>query len=264
MKHNLMSMNRNTNMDRHTKPTAAVASMSRWLWCIFSVLMLIVVSMSLEGCGEQGKNTSNSQSQGQVYAAVPPLVPTVPGTGTAAATVTVVVTTTTTTTPEPQTTGTPNYITPILATHEAFETEVTEHRQQLQTEVALTHAPTTTPGRPAEVPSPTPMLGMLPGCSNINAYEPQAMSCWRGVVDGQLVDVDAGREGLDGDPTQGIIRVHVWGQGQQGENIYQTPDRVGAVSIVSVSAMMFTLTTVDQPTPQQFVFDLANRSWVSP
>ena len=106
------------------------------------------------------------------------------------------------------------------------------------------------------------MLGILPGCSNTNAYEPQAISCWRGVVRGQLVDVDAGREGRSGDVTQGIVRVHV--QGQQGEDIYPTPSKVGALEIVSVRGSQFTLSTTDLPTPQYFVFDLDTRHWVSP
>ena len=79
---------------------------------------------------------------------------------------------------------------------------------------------------------------------------------------GDVVEVYAGREGRDGDRMQGIIWVYVRGQGQEGPDIYQTPQRVGAVRIASVSGMLFTLETVDQPTPQVFVFDLATRTWV--
>lgn len=230
------------------------------VWLVISLLTVIVVSLVLAGCAQQGQVQTDTQTQ--AHAAAPPSVPTVAGTMTTTVTVTAI--TTQTGTPEPEGTGTPNNITAVVATHEAFETGVAEHRQQIQTEVALTHEPTTTPGRPAEQPTSTPILGMLPGCSNTNAYGPQAISCWRGVVDGELVDVDSGREGLDGDPTQGIVMVHVWGHGQQQDEIYQTPNRVGAVSITSVNGMLFTLTTIDQPTPQQFVFDLVNRRWVSP
>lgn len=224
-----------------------------------AILLLVVVAIVMYGnrVGSD-KNISDRQSpaQSSAYAAVPPLVPTEPMTATATVVGTAVGTAIATSTPE--IIGTVD----VQATHEAFETAVTERRQEIQTEVALTHAPTTTPGRPQERPSPTPMLGMLPGCSNTNVYEPQAISCWRGVVDGELVDVDAGREGMDGDPEQGILRVHI--HGGQGDDIYQTPDRVGAVRIVSVNGVLFTLETVDQPTPQQFVFDLDTRSWVSP
>jgi hypothetical protein len=106
------------------------------------------------------------------------------------------------------------------------------------------------------------MLGILPGCSNTDAYGPQAISCWRGVVDGQLVDVDAGREGRNGNMSQGMVRVHVWGQ--QNVDIYDTPSAVGAVGIVSVSGSMFTLSTIGLATPQIFVFDLSTRQWSSP
>ncbi len=80
-----------------------------------------------------------------------------------------------------------------------------------------------------------------------------------------MVEVYAGREGSEGDPTQGIVRVHIRGQ-QGSDTIYQTPDRVGAVRITSVSVdgTEFTLETVERPTPQVFVFDLAGRRWVSP
>jgi hypothetical protein len=132
------------------------------------------------------------------------------------------------------------------------------------TSVALTQAPTITPGAPLPLPSPTPMMGMLPACSNANAYQAQMISCWRGIIDGQLLDVGAGREGRSGDMTQGIIRVSTYGEyGEEGD-IYQTPQRVGAVSITSVSGTLFTVTTVSQPTPQVFVFDLATREWASP
>jgi hypothetical protein len=156
-------------------------------------------------------------------------------------------------------TGTPDSI----ATHEAFATMVRGFRQELSTSVALTHAPTYTPGRPPAYPSPTPMMGILPGCSNTSPYGVQAISCWRGSVGGQLVEVDAGREGLDGDPTQGILRVHIRGV-QGGDGIYPTPQRVGAVRIASVVGTLFTLQTMDLQTPQMFVFNLATRQWVSP
>jgi hypothetical protein len=167
-------------------------------------------------------------------------------------------------------TETPDYFTPITtaiatsiaATRVAYATEVATNYEALQTSVALTHAPTDVPSPPAPDESPTPMLGILPGCSNTNAYEPQAISCWRGVVNGQLVDVDAGREGRSGNMAQGIVRVHV--EGEQAEDIYYTPSAVGAVTIVSVSGMRFTLSTVGLATPQTFVFDLATTQWVSP
>ena len=65
---------------------------------------------------------------------------------------------------------------------------------------------------------------------------------------------------------QGMVKVHTWGQ--EGEDIYRTPNRVGAVGIVSVTTTLtdtlFTLSTVAQPTPQVFMFDLGARAWISP
>lgn len=161
---------------------------------------------------------------------------------------------------------TPGNLTPIAtamrATHVAYATEVATNLEALRTSVALTHAPTDVPGPPSPAASPTPMLGILPGCSNTNAYEPQAISCWRGVVNGELVEVDAGREGRNGDTSQGMVRVSV--RGQQNMDVYNTPNRVGPVRIVSVSGPLFTLSTVDPGPPQILVFNLATKQWVSP
>jgi hypothetical protein len=162
--------------------------------------------------------------------------------------------------------ATPGVLTPMIATHVAFATSVALHRQAIRTSVALTHAPTITPGRPQARSSPTPILGMLTGCGNTSTYGPQANSCWRGEVNGDLVEVYAGREGSSGDSTQGVVWVHV--RGQQGEDIYRTASRLGAVGIVSVTTTLtdtfFTLSTVARPTPQAFAFDLTARTWISP
>ncbi len=165
-----------------------------------------------------------------------------------------------------ETTGTP-HVTPLVGTREAYATRIAVTREAIRTSVALTHEPTETPGRPPAQPSPTPVLGMQPGCGNTNSYEPQAISCWRGIVEGQMVEVAAGREGRAGDMEQGIIRVSVHGEGADTEHIYQTPSRVGAVRIASVTNItdtLFMLETMDLPTPQVFEFDLATRRWVSP
>lgn len=226
---------------------------------LFNLLTLALISMSLVACGQPQPNKDNSKdsvsSSTVGHGAAPILdVPTVGATGTPGTTGTAVPT------------GTPNLLTPMVATHVVHATRIASFRQALRTSVALTHEPTDTPGLPPALPSPTPVLGMLPGCSNSNTYEPQGISCWRGMVSGQLIDVASGREGRAGDPTQGMIRVHV--RGQQGDSIYRTPNRVGAVRIVSVTGTitgtLFTLATVDLATPQIFGFNLVTRQWVSP
>lgn len=232
------------------------------------ILALIAILAALVGRGApDNKNAPipgpQSQPQSQpipAYGAVGPYVPTegstppaATGTATAVATGTAMAT------------GTAEPVPSMLATRIAHETAIAEFRAALATSVALTAAPTNTPGAPPIEPSATPMMGMLPGCGSASPYGPQTISCWRGVLNGELVDMGAGREGRDGDVTQGVITVHV--QGQDGDDVYQTPNRVGAVRIGSVSSItdtMFTLSTAEQPTPQAFVFDLNTRQWVSP
>ncbi len=232
---------------------------------VIVIALITVAMMLLNGCGTQTQtpekdkgNSANSVAQ----LAAAPFVPTDAPTVTALSTVVSTETTTSSASVTPDLSATPNYLTPMVATHEAYATRVRGNREALGTLVALTHAPTDTPGEPPDYPSPTPMLGMLPGCSNASPYGPQGISCWRGVINGQLVEVAAGRQGLDGDPTQGIVKVHI--RGQEAEDIYQTPNRVGAIRVVSVSGTLVTLSTTGQPTPQVFEFDLATRQWVSP
>jgi hypothetical protein len=52
--------------------------------------------------------------------------------------------------------ATPNVLTPIIATRVVYATNVAEFRQELRTSVALSHAPTITPGTPQARSSPTP------------------------------------------------------------------------------------------------------------
>ncbi len=236
---------------------------------LFSVVSsLFVVLLLLVACSGSAEpapgNTNNSQSQSTSLQALsaPMVAGTVPIETPGEATPTTPALTPTSPTSIPTTTSLPDNHTPIAATREAYENEVAANLEALKTSVALTHAPTEMPGPPSPVVSPTPMLGILPGCSNTNAYEPQVISCWRGVVDGQLVDVGAGREGRSGDMAQGILKIYV--QGQEDVDIYNTPNLVGPVRLVSVSDRLFTLSTVDLATPQIFVFDLDTRQWVSP
>lgn len=227
---------------------------------LLNALMLMVVLAALAGCGvskdqDQSKNKSDKRIpalQSGDHAAAVVQVPTA---GTALPTATGIETAMATVSE-----GTETWVPDTLPTHIAHATVIAAFQEELRTSVTLTHEPTITPGLPPAFPSPTPILGMLTGCSNVNTYEPQALSCWRGVVNGELVDVGAGREGRGGDMQQGVIMVHV--EGQEGQDLYQTLSRVGAVEITSVSGTSFTLSTVSQPTPQQFVFDIATRQWV--
>ncbi len=108
-------------------------------------------------------------------------------------------------------------------------------------------------------PTWTPQMGMLPGCVNATPRGPQCLSAWRGVVNGQITDVQAGQYGSGGDELQGLVLVHTWGQAQ--DDIYDTPQRVGAVRIATVNGTLFTLTPDDPQYQVTFYFDLASRQW---
>src|SRR5207253_5796020 len=132
--------------------------------------------------------------------------------------------------------------------------------------VALTAEPTRTPGEPPIYPTATPQMGILRGCAQTSDRGPQCYNAWRGVLNGEIIQVNAGREGSDGDESQGLIRVWTWTT--HTSDIYLTPQRVGGVEIASVDGLRFTLAVVQSPwttaTPgTTFVFDLATRQWVS-
>jgi hypothetical protein len=182
-------------------------------------------------------------------------------------TITTVPTVPNTVTSVPTNTAEP-YPPPLLAsTKEAAWTAVAEFDNELSTQVALTHAPTDTPGEPPIYPTVTPEMGMVGGCAMTSSRGPQCYNAWRVVINGEIIEVRAGREGSDGDQSQGLITVNNWHT--HAYDIYRTPQRVGEVKIVSVDGMQFTLAVVQSPwttaTPgMTFVFDLATRQWVNP
>ncbi len=173
-------------------------------------------------------------------------------------------------TPPIQTTYTPNY-------KEVAGTEIALTEEAIRTSVALTGVPTWTPGIPPSEPTSTPELGLHSGCSNKNSLEPFFINCWGGIVNGDYIDVEVGREGSLGDKQQGVIMVV--NISQQSSEMYRTPQRVGPVRIVEVDGTRFTLAPIDYyyfetpgalqtpwatttPGPV-FVFDIATRQWVS-
>jgi hypothetical protein len=165
--------------------------------------------------------------------------------------------------------ATPNY-------KDDFETYVAETRSVRRTTVALTAAPTRTPGPPPTYPTYTPVLGMLPGEPDFskNPKNPIINSGWRGWLDGRIVELRAGSQGKARDPGQGVLIVNVW---SDSYDVYDTPRRMGPVRIVSMDGTRVTLVPVDFRTPgvlqtpwatqtpgTYFVFDLATRQWLSP
>jgi hypothetical protein len=141
-----------------------------------------------------------------------------------------------------------------------FETAVAKSDAQL----ALTHIPTRTPGEPPVYPTVTPQMG-IQDCADANDRGPQCYNAWRGVLNGEIIQVEAGHEGSDGDESQGLLRVWTWTTHKS--DIYLTPRRVGWMEIVSVDGMRFTLGVVQSPwtttTPTTtFTFDLSTRQWI--
>jgi hypothetical protein len=88
-------------------------------------------------------------------------------------------------------------------------------------------------------------------------------SGWRGIVNGEYMDVWAGAYKYDAD--QGVLLVFTRtltlsrSSGERPE--YTTPARVGSVRIVAADGLRLTL---EAGNGQQFIFDAGTRQWVSP
>jgi hypothetical protein len=162
-------------------------------------------------------------------------------------------------------------LSPSDPTKAAAATIVAQTNAEIATRAALTAAPTRTRGRPPSYPSSTPQLGLATGSGAKNSGEPFFISSWTGIVDGELIGVEAGREGRYGDVQQGVILVYNISR-QEPAEIYQTPQRIGAVRIVAVVGNLFTLAPIDYRTPGAletpwaaetpgpiFTFDLSTR-----
>ncbi len=131
-----------------------------------------------------------------------------------------------------------------------------------RTAFALSGTPTWTPGgAPIAGPSPTPWLG-LQTCGNANTRDPYYISCWEGFENDHLIGLASGREGLDGDMTQGLVSV--FDNTTHLTQHFRTPDKVGGVRITAVDGTLFTVTTVDHSPAITYIFDLATQQWVTP
>ncbi len=173
-------------------------------------------------------------------------------------------------------TPTPTYPPPAGAgTKEAFDTAVARNLDAMRTEIALTHAPTETPGDPPLYPTVTPIMGLINACAGTSSSGPQCVNAWRGIINGDSIEIRAGNEGIDGDESQGLLEVGV--RGHPPEDIYNTPQKVGSVRVVAVDGARVTLATIDLRTPVAlltpwatttpgtiFYFDLITRQWLDP
>ncbi len=147
---------------------------------------------------------------------------------------------------------------PPIASHIAKETQVANYPRHVATYVALTHAPTETPGDPPVVPTPTLELGILGGCSNSNTYVFFCHNVWRGYRNGHLVEVRVGRQGSNDDVTQGEVYIYTQGSVE----IYPVPSKTGMIDIVSVDGDLLTVTAVHSPNHETYTFNLQTHMWV--
>ncbi|MDQ2806827.1 MAG: hypothetical protein M3Z04_07910 [Chloroflexota bacterium] len=147
---------------------------------------------------------------------------------------------------------------PPLATDIAKNTQIANYPRHVATYVALTHAPTRTPGGPPIVPSPTLQLGISGGCSSPNAEGFVCHNAWQDYRNGHLVVVEVGRQGRNDDVTQG--EVHIFTQGIV--DIYPVPSKTGTIDIVSVEGDILTVTAVTSPNHETFTFNLQTHAWV--
>src|SRR5207249_4529210 len=118
---------------------------------------------------------------------------------------------------------------PDDATHQAQEQAWAQYLSERKTALALTPTepiPTEGPINPG--PTPILSLGWVECGTTPNSHVPYYISCWHGIISGEIVSISAGREGNFGDTSQGILRVITYQPNQQASsvNIYNTPQRV--------------------------------------
>jgi hypothetical protein len=148
---------------------------------------------------------------------------------------------------------------PAVATEIAKNTQVVTYRIHVATSVALTGAPTRTPGGPPDMPTFTPVLGIVGDCPSPNSRGFQCYNMWRGYQAGHLMEVRVGRQGWDEDPTQGEIVVLTRGT----RETYFGPGKTGAFDIVSLDGDLVTVTAIESPHHETFIFNLQTHQWTA-
>ena len=92
-----------------------------------------------------------------------------------------------------------------------------------------------------------------------NQYHSQFINCWRGLINGVLICIGAGRLGRDSDPAIGILIVTNGMYADPFAEPYRTPLGAGWVRITSVEGTVVHLLAEDNETA--FLFDLDSRQW---
>ncbi len=129
---------------------------------------------------------------------------------------------------------------------------------------------------PAMTPigTPTPLLGMQPGCQIAGYYRYRFFSCWVGIVNGNYLSVGVGRDTTVPNATLQQIGVFIVYNGpydvisDDNPDIYIIPNNFGSARITAVDGIRFTLAQTGfygDPTPngQTIIFDLATRQFIT-
>lgn len=158
-----------------------------------------------------------------------------------------------------------------------FDNRVSVHDTEiavaaLQTQTMITSNPSYVPATP--IPTSTMVLGMF-DCLSQGERAYFYLSCWRGVVNGEVITVAAGGDKVPkplpptgeptGIPAQGVVLVS---EGEllavstiPGLEVYHTPDTLGGVHIASADGTRLSIAP-NQPNAQvTWVFDVATRQF---
>jgi len=224
----------------------------RWLLTI----PMLLIALTLVSCSDTGQPVTPQQ----VAASVPTSIPVSDPTSEPAAT---------STWPVP----------PDDATHFARATAEEQYIEQMETVVALTPPPTPPTPEPEQA-TPTIEYGGVE-CSNGDNRYPDLLSCWRGILNGQVISVGTGGPGssMDTDPMQGLLLVFnglALDASDPTAEVYDTPLKLGPVRIIAEDGTRISVAPIDMRTPfalltpwmtatpgTTFVFDLAARQWVN-
>lgn len=118
----------------------------------------------------------------------------------------------------------------------------------------------TTPFVPATVLASiaTPVTGVSTACEE-SGFERRIArtNCWFDIINGTYTTVVVGS--LKADPTQGSLDIYTWKpENTETNNLYATPTKAGALTIIAVTMPRITLVAGDGTT---VVFNLTTRTW---
>ncbi len=174
---------------------------------------------------------------------------------------------------------------PLSATKEALNRQDQQRLDQMRTADILSHVPTHPSGAPPTDtfgPSPTWEIGIME-CSPPNGRGFAYVSCWRGMINNEIVSVTTGgvaQYGEGGRAPTGHYKAalmvlngpympdaHIVVGAADNPDFYYVPIQAEIVKISSASGTRITLRAVNQsgtPTSEVLVFDVASRQFISP